>query len=93
MNDVNKMITERKKYSAKRNQPVDADIEFLDNFYNCEGYVTNVETAIIAMALSCVLSLILILIIERMKLLYYQASEKSYTPSEDIVPNDRTKFL
>ena len=45
------------------------------------------------MALSCIFSLALILIIERMNLLYYQSSEKSYTSSEDIVPNDRTKFL
>lgn len=93
MNDVNDMIRDRKKYAAHRNQTLDADIQFLDNFYNCEGYVNSVETALIAMALSCIFSLALILIIERMNLLYYQSSEKSYTSSEDIVPNDRTKFL
>lgn len=46
-----------------------------------------------ALAVSCVVSFVLILLIERFKLLFYQSSEKSYTPSDDIVSNDRSKFL
>lgn len=87
------MIRERKKYNMRRNETIDADIQFLDNFYNCEGFVNSVDTALIAMAASCVLSILLILMIERMNLLFYQSSEKSYTPSEDIIQNDRSKFL
>lgn len=43
------------------------------------------------MAISCLVSILLIIVIERVKLLFYQASEKRYTKAAEM--NDRTKHL
>jgi len=45
------------------------------------------------MALSCVASIVLIIVIERMTLLYYQSAEKKYEPAGDLDANDGTKCL
>ena len=45
------------------------------------------------MAFSCVASIFLIIVIERMKLFYYQSSEKSYEPAGDIDPSGSSKCL
>lgn len=45
------------------------------------------------MALSCIASIFFIIVIERMKLYYYQSSEKSYEPAHDIDPSGSTKCL
>ena len=50
----------------------------------CDGYVRDVDTALISMALSCLASIVLIFAVERMKLLFYQSSEKSYEKSRDL---------
>jgi ABC-type uncharacterized transport system ATPase subunit len=43
------------------------------------------------MAISCIFSIILLILIERVKLLFYQSSEKSYTISK--LQNDSSKIL
>jgi hypothetical protein len=65
----------------------------INDWIQCSGYVKSVETALIALGVSCLVSFMLILVIERIKLLFYQSSEKSYAPSDDISTNDRNKYL
>ena len=65
--------------------------QIFDDWRNCDGYVNSVETALMALALSCVSSIILILFIEKVKLLFYQNSEQKYE-QEDLSQN-RGKFL
>jgi ABC-type uncharacterized transport system ATPase subunit len=50
-----------------------------------------VETALWAMAISCIFSVILLILIERIKLLFYQSAEKSYASSK--LQNDGSKIL
>jgi hypothetical protein len=54
----------------------------MHDWESCDGYVKDVETALIAMALSSLVSVLLIIFIERAKLMFYQASEKSYDKVE-----------
>ena len=65
----------------------------MDNWTHCNGYVNSVETAVIAMGFSCLVSIVLILTIERIKLLFYQRSEQNYVEWDDISVNDKNKLL
>lgn len=60
-------------------------------FQECDGFVKDGDTALIALALSCISSIILILFIERIKLYFYQSAECKYKKSQ---PNqNRDKIL
>jgi hypothetical protein len=50
-------------------------ISIMHDWQNCDGYVKDVDTALVAMSLSIFTSIILILFIERVKLLFYQKAE------------------
>jgi ABC-2 type transport system ATP-binding protein len=90
---MDETIEHSKKYAKERGKEMDKTVRMMDDWSHCDGYVKSVETAIIAMMISCVVSLMLILTIERIKLLFYQSSEKSYEVSDDISLNDKSKFL
>ena len=68
MHDKDDFLKNEKKYAKKRDRKMDPSVEWLDNYGNCDGYVNSVETALIAMAFSCIVSIILILSVERIKL-------------------------
>lgn len=64
-----------------------------NDWQHCDGYVKDVDTALVAMAISCVCSVVLIFLIERMKLLFYQTAEQKYEMSDSLSFNDRSKYL
>ena len=47
-------------------------------FQECDGFVKDGDSAMIALALSCISSIILIIFIERLKLYFYQSAECRY---------------
>lgn len=53
----------------------DPRIDIFDAYKQCDGFVEDAPSAMIALSISCVSSVILILVIERMKLYFYQTSE------------------
>jgi len=64
----------RKEYQEE-GKPMRADIEMFDTYKSCDGFVEDVQTALIAMCISIVVSTVLILLLERLKLFFYQNSE------------------
>jgi ABC-type glutathione transport system ATPase component len=91
--DYNRMIhmdrERNKKYGSQRSPKT----VYAERYQECQSYVKDVDTALVALAFSCVVSLVLILTIERVKLLFYQSSEQKYEESSDISVNDRSKLL
>lgn len=73
--------------------PVSGNVQIMHDWEKCDGFVKDVPTALIALSISCVVSIILILVIERMKLLFYQTAENNFEESTDISYNDRSKYL
>ena len=59
----------------------------------CDGYVRDSYTALVAMALSSIVSIMLLIFIERLKLLFYQASETKYEGASDLHIKDPSKYL
>ena len=64
--------------SAIDRAPASSPMSIMHDWENCDGYVKDVETAITAMSLSIVVSIILILFIEKAKLLFYKKAEIKY---------------
>lgn len=53
----------------------------------------DVDTALIAMAISCLISTGLLIFVERIKLLFYQAAENPYEAARNFDPTDKSKYL
>jgi ABC-type multidrug transport system fused ATPase/permease subunit len=70
-----------------------SQIKIMLDWEKCDGFVKDVDTALVALALSCVVSIVLIFVVERFKLLFYQSAESKYQESNDIDLNDKSKYL
>ena len=58
-------------YNAKKSGPrYDSRQEMVAAFQECDGFVNDGETAMTALALSCISSIILIILIERLNLYF-----------------------
>lgn len=53
----------------------------------------DVDTALIAMFVSCLVSVALLMFVERLKLLFYQAAENPYEAARHFDPTDKSKYL
>ena len=53
----------------------------------------DVDTALIAMAVSCLISTALLIFVEKIKLLFYQAAEIPYKAARNFDPTDKSKYL
>lgn len=67
--------------------------QVFDDWQACDGFVKDVDTALLAMALSSLASLLLLVFVERIKLLFYQSAENAYEAATDFNPNDKSKYL
>jgi hypothetical protein len=64
-----------------------------DDWQACDGFVKDVDTALLALALSSLASILLLVFVERIKLLFYQSAEKAYEAATNFDPNDKSKYL
>ena len=53
----------------------DAAQKIFDDYQKCDGYVTDVSSALVALALGCLLFALAVILFERVKLLHFQTEE------------------
>lgn len=68
----------------------DAASQIFDDYQKCDGYVTDVPSALVALALGCLFFSCALILFERVKLLHYQSAEEKYESAEI---DDRSKCL
>ena len=66
-----KALNATKELYEREGREMKPAAKFFDNYQSCDGYVFDFETAMIAMAISIVASIVLILMIEQVKLFFY----------------------
>lgn len=72
------MDRSRKSWEAQGRGAEMPQAQVFDDWQACDGFVKDVDTALLAMALSSLASLLLLVFVERIKLLFYQSAENAY---------------
>jgi len=71
MKEKDMALERTKAYSKAEGRPMKPAAVMFDNFKDCDGYVIDIHTALIAMSISIVVSVMLIVCLERLKLFFY----------------------
>jgi ABC-2 type transport system ATP-binding protein len=87
------MDRSRKSWEAQGHGAELPRAQVFDDWQACDGFVKDVDTALLAMAFSSLVSLLLLVFVERIKLLFYQSAENAYEAAADFNPNDKSKYL
>ena len=87
------MDRSRKSWEAQGRGAELPQAQVFDDWQACDGFVKDVDTALLALALSSLVSLLLLVFVERIKLLLYQSAENAYEAATDFNPNDKSKYL
>ena len=87
------MDRSRKSWEAQGRGAELPQAQVFDDWQACDGFVKDVDTALLALALSSLVSLLLLVFVERIKLLFYQSAENAYEAATDFNPNDKSKYL
>jgi len=88
-----KMATANKnREKIYQGKEIPAHVDMYHSWEKCDGFVKDVRTAMIAMAISSLVSIVLIILVEQAKLLFYQTSEQKYKET-DIIGKSSSKVL
>mmetsp|Transcript_10517 Transcript_10517/g.17627 ORF Transcript_10517/g.17627 Transcript_10517/m.17627 type:complete len:443 (+) Transcript_10517:941-2269(+) len=85
--------TRRQQEIAARHGRKNFHADFFSSYQSCDGFVKDVDSALVALFLSALISLLAVLLVEKAKLYFYQSAESKYEKLEALPQEDADKLL